>query len=91
MKKWKVIRAITLIVLILFLFVIGSFALGILIDPTDYSTQELPLTKWETFGIIVGNLCFLSALPMTVDMILLFISIRKLRKTGPRRLSGKHD
>lgn len=81
MKKWKIIRNITLLILIIFLLFVLLIGLGIAFDNKGvYPDNITGLTKMGVFRAIMIFVMVFSGIPLVADVILLVISVIKIRK-----------
>lgn len=84
MKKWKILKAVTLLLLFVFLIYIISIAIGCYINKEIYpyvGIGNIMINNWvDRFAMeLVFNL-YVLGIPCIVDVILLVISITKIKK-----------
>lgn len=81
MKKWKIIRNITLLILIIFLIFILLIGLGIAFDNKGaYPDDITGLTKMGAFRAIMIFVMAFSGIPLVADVILLVLSVIKIHR-----------
>ena len=80
MKKWKIIKYVTLSILILFLIYI-LWLLGICInDSYPYDILGATVDNWfEAFFMNVGLRLYIGAIPLLLVIILFIVSIKKTK------------
>lgn len=79
LKKWKLIRRITVAILIGFLLLTLLFALAIAADSGVYPDDIFGLTKWNTFRAGMQFILVLTGIPLSVDIAMLIISTIKIK------------
>ena len=81
MKKWKIIRTVTIVILILFaLFVLYKMFLCM---KMSYPHDSLGVTMYNWFDQFQLELAFIAyifGIPMIIDITLLVLSIKKIKK-----------
>lgn len=82
LKKWKLLRMITTAILIGVILLTLLFALAIARDNGTYPDDIFSLTKWNTFRAGMQFFLVLAGIPLFVDIIILIISILKIKKLG---------
>lgn len=83
MKKWKIIRIITLALLICFLLFIGYIALINFLDGNYYNDSLGHTTYYwyDRAALIIKLFVYALGVPLIVDTVLLAISIIKISKS----------
>ena len=80
MNKWKIIKYITIIFLLLFLI----YVFGLFIQCYNYTypaiAMGIKINNWyENFFMELFMILYIIAIPLVVDIVLLMISIKKLK------------
>lgn len=82
MKKWKVIKRITIGVVIVFITIVGINATSCYMydGPYPYPALGIDVHNWyEQFYINMTFMLYIWSIPLIIDVILLIISIIKIR------------
>ncbi len=80
MNKWRIARNITFSVLIIFILVFVRIGISFIFDNGIYPDDHYGITKIEAYGLLCYIFLIFSAIPMLVDIIILIVSVVKLRK-----------
>jgi len=80
MRKWIVVRNITLTILVIFIFLVFAIGLGFITDTATYPDAAWGLTRLESFGMVTGFILIVSGIPLLIDIILLIISVIMIKR-----------
>lgn len=80
MAKWKIVRNVTLIILVVFILFVVLLGLAFAFDNGVYPDDILGLTRLRAFKAVMTFVLLFSGIPVLTDILLLIISIMKLRK-----------
>lgn len=79
MKKWIMIRNITISLFAILAVVILIIGICILLDNSSGYNAIAGMSKLETFSLSAGFILIVSAAPLVISLTLLVISIVKLK------------
>lgn len=83
MKKWKIVKRITIGVIIVFIVMVGINAISCyMYDGTyPYPALGIDVHNWyEQFYLNMAFMLYIWIIPLVIDILLLIISIVKTRK-----------
>ena len=83
MKKWKIMRTITIAILIIFIvIVLWNLISAYTVKVTyPYPALGIEVNNWfDRFCIIMGIILYFLGIPMVVDIVLIIVSIIKLKR-----------
>ena len=83
MKKWKIVKRITIGVIIVFIVMVGINAIScFMYDGTyPYPALGIDVHNWyEQFYLNMAFMLYIWSIPLIIDIILLIISIIKIKK-----------
>ena len=89
MKNWKMVRNITLIILIFFLVFIGKIAIEEFLGGNYYCDyMGITIFYWyDRFLFTAGIYFFLGGIPLIIDIIFLILSIIKIKRLKKEEMS----
>lgn len=88
MKKWKVIRAITISLLILFIIYLIKDAVGCINMEYPHPMLGLDAHNWgDQFRTDLLFILYIFGIPLIIDIVLLVISIVKLKNKNEKNAS----
>ena len=81
MKKWKIIRTITLIILICFIIFAGCLLINAFLKGNFYSDVfGVTIFYWyKHFFVAMGLYLYILGIPLLVDLIIFIISTIKIK------------
>lgn len=83
MKKWKIIRTITIAILIIFIVIVLWNLISAYTAKVTYPYPALGIdvNNWfDRFCINMGIILYILGIPMVVDIVLIIVSLLKLKR-----------
>lgn len=82
MKKWKIIRLVTLVILVCFIILVGYMMISSLLAGNFYSDfWGVTVFYWyERFMMAMALYLYFLWLPLLLDLILFIISLVKIKR-----------
>ena len=87
MKKWKTIRTITTLIIIIFIVIvlwnlISSYTAKV---TYPYPALGIDINNWlDRFCLNMGFILYIGGIPIIIDIVLMIISIIKIKKVEKR-------
>ena len=84
MKKWKTIRTITTLILIIFIVIVLWNLISAYTAKVTYPYPALgiDINNWfDRFCLNIGFVLYIIGIPMIIDVVLMIISIIKIKKS----------
>lgn len=79
-KRWRIVRGVTMAVIIIFGLVILTMALAFWMDPAEYPEKVYGLSRFEAFGMAAAFVSLVGSPLLLTDIVLLIISCVKGKK-----------
>lgn len=79
MKKWKMIRNITLATLVIFVILILLIGLAFMFDNGTYPDDIFGLTKLKAFYAVISFVLVFTGIPLLINIVLLIVSQLKVK------------
>lgn len=87
MKKWKTIRTITTLIIIIFIVIVLWNLISAYTAKVTYPYPALgiDINNWlDRFCLNMGFILYIGGIPIIIDIVLMIISIIKIKKVEKR-------